>query len=222
MVDVFPRRNLNPDAEQWGRALETKTVSNEQAVEILGQQLQSQNRNIASSLSVMAGQIERVVEQQEELEAQQIALAAQNATLQSTIAFLSTQTLYDQRSGVSGGSVPGVGGGSFAYYSYDPTYDCEITVTTAASGKLLLSAGGAISSSGGGAGIGPEVVGGSLPDFTTSATAGNDAAVGASRSILVTVAPNTTYTVRTRRWYYGESAQFVSYQAASLVVTRLA
>lgn len=222
MPDVFPRRNLPGEAEQWGRDLETRVIGLDTNSEILGQQIQSQNRNIASSLAVMAGQIEALTEQQATLQAQQVALAAQTAALQSTINFLSTQTLYDQRPGASGGSKPGVGGGGFAYEGYDPTYDCEITVTTATSGQLLISVGGAISSSGGGAGIGPEVVGGSLPDFTTSATAGNGAAVGASRGIIVSLAPNTTYTVRTRRWYYGASAQFVSYQAASLVVTRLA
>lgn len=222
MVDVFPRRNLPGDAEQWGRDVEGRVVDLSTGQEILGQQLQSQNRNTASNLAVMAAQIQTLGEQQEALEAQQVALAAQNATLQSTINFLSTQTLYDQRTTSSGGSKGALGAGAFAYEAFDPTYDCEIVVTTASSGKLLLSSGGSITSSGGGAGIGPEVVGGSLPDFNTSATAGNGSAVGASRSILVTVSPNTTYTIRTRRWWYGTTAQFVSYQAASLVVTRLA
>lgn len=222
MADVFPRRNLPNEAEQWGRSLETKTVSNEQGIEILTQSVQAQNRNTASSLEVLATQITTLSAQQSELQAQQVALASQQAALTGTINFLSNQTTYDQKTTSSGGSRGSLGAGAYAYESLDGTYDCSLSVTTAASGKLLISVGGAITSSGGGAGIGPEISGVSLPTFTDSATAGDGAAVGASRSTVVTLSPNTNYTVRTRRWYYGTTAQFVSYQAASLVVTRLA
>lgn len=222
MGDVFPRRNLPPDAEQWGRTLETKAVSNEQGIEIVGQQVQSLNRNMASSLEVLAGQITDLAAQQQLLKDQQVALQVQQNTLTSTINFLSSQTLYDQKGGSSGGSKGGLGAGDFAYESFSGTYDCSLSVTTADSGKLLISVGAAITASGGGAGVGPEIVGVSSPTFVDSATAGDGAAVGASRSVVVSLAANTTYTVRTRRWWYGTTSQFVSYQAASLVVTRLA
>ena len=211
--DVFPRRNLPGEAEQWGRTVETGVTEAQTQLSALSQELAGQNRNTASSLALLADQVRNLAEQQTALEVQQ-------EVLQGTIDFLTTQTLYDQKPGVSGGSRPGVG--AYDYEAFDPTYDCSISVTTAASGKLLISTGGAITSSGGGAGIGPEVVGGSLPDFTTSASAADGAGVGASRNTLVTLSPFTTYTVQTRRWWYGGSAQFVSYQAASLVVTRLA
>lgn len=222
MADVFPRRNLPNEAEQWGRTLETTTVNNAQGIEMLAQSVQAQNRNTASSLEVLATQINTLQSQQAELQAQQVALGVQQATLQSTINFLSTQTLYDQRVTVTGGSRGALGAGAYAYEAFDPSDDCEIVVTTATSGRLLISVGGAVTSSGSGAGIGPEVVGGALPDFTNSAAAGADAAVGASRSVIVNLFANTTYTVRTRRWWYGTTSQFASYQAASLVVTRLA
>lgn len=227
MADVFPRRNLPPDAEQWGRTLETTTANNSQSIEVLAQSAQAQNRNTASSLEVLAQQItslsaqqEELQSQQAELEAQQVALSSQQAALTGTINFLSTQTSYDQKLGTSGGSRGGVSG--IAYESLDGAYDCALTVTTAGSGKLLISVGAAVTSSGAGAGVGPEIVGVSLPDFTDSATAGENGVVGASRTIVATLSPNTTYIIYTRRWWYGSAPQFASYQAASLVVTRLA
>lgn len=222
MVDVFPRRNLPNEAEQWGRTLETAVTGLDTSVEIVGQQVQSLNRNTASSLSVLANQVTAVQEAQAAIEVTQAQIIAAQADIVATTNFLSTQTLYDQKGGVSGGSVGGLGAGAYAYEGFDGTYDCIINVTTAASGKLLIASGGAITSSGGGAGIGPEIFGVSLPTFTDSATAGNGAAVSASRTIVATLSPNTPYAIRTRRWYYGTTAQFVSWQAASLVVTRLA
>lgn len=58
MVDVFPRRNLPPLAEQWGREVENRIVSSETGIETLQQGLSGQNRNTASSLSLIAQQIE--------------------------------------------------------------------------------------------------------------------------------------------------------------------
>lgn len=57
MVDVFPRRNLPPLAEQWGREVENRVVSSEGSIESLQQSLSGQNRNTASSLSVLARQV---------------------------------------------------------------------------------------------------------------------------------------------------------------------
>jgi hypothetical protein len=58
MADVFPRRNLPPLAEQWGREVENRVVSSEGAIESLQQGLSGQNRNTASSLAVIAQQIQ--------------------------------------------------------------------------------------------------------------------------------------------------------------------
>lgn len=58
MADVFPRRNLPPLAEQWGREVESRVVSAESNIESLQQGLSGQNRNTASSLSVIAQQIQ--------------------------------------------------------------------------------------------------------------------------------------------------------------------
>lgn len=227
MPDVFPRRNLPDLAEQWGRDVEGRVVNLDTSITIIGQEVQSLNRNTASSLSVVANQIVQLQEAQAAIEltqaqiiAAQADITAAQASITATTNFLSTQTLYDQCIGVSGGSKSGVSG--IVYEGFNSTYDCSISVTTASSGKLLISAGAAVTSSGAGAGVGPEIVGVTLPDFTDSAAAGEGGVVGASRSRLFSLSANTTYTVRTRRWYTGSSAQFVSYQDASLVVTRLA
>lgn len=158
----------------------------------------------------------RAVERLEELLEELQGVVDQQA---SQIAFLQTQTVGDQRIGVSGGSKPGVAG--YAYQDLDLAFDCQVSVTTGASGKLIVAAGGAVTASGAGAGIGPHVIGGALPDFSNSAAAGEGSVVGASRTVLFSLAPNTAYTINTRRWFYGGTAQFVSFQNASLVVTRL-
>lgn len=65
--DVFPRRNLPGEAEQWGRTLETGVVDTQAEVQALSQALQGQNRNTASSLSVLAGQIQAIQDAQRDL-----------------------------------------------------------------------------------------------------------------------------------------------------------
>ena len=65
--DVFPRRNLPGQAEEWGRTLETRAVNAESQLSILSQELQGQNRNTASSLSVLSGQIQAIQEAQKDL-----------------------------------------------------------------------------------------------------------------------------------------------------------
>lgn len=70
MADVFPRRNLPGEAEQWGRDVEGRIQSADAALESIQQSLQGQNRNIASSLSVIAEQLRSIQEVQEEILAQ--------------------------------------------------------------------------------------------------------------------------------------------------------
>lgn len=61
MTDVFPRRNLPEDAEQWGRAHDDRVVSLEKQIEALGQSLSGQNRNSASSIQTLATQVKDLV-----------------------------------------------------------------------------------------------------------------------------------------------------------------
>lgn len=57
MTDVFPRRNLPEEAEQWGRAHDDRVISLEQQVGILSQSLSGQNRNSSSSIQTLADQV---------------------------------------------------------------------------------------------------------------------------------------------------------------------
>ncbi len=57
MTDVFPRRNLPDEAEQWGRAHDDRVISLEQSVASLQQSLSGQNRNSASSIQTLSTQV---------------------------------------------------------------------------------------------------------------------------------------------------------------------
>lgn len=57
MTDIFPRRNLPPEAEQWGRAHDSRVIEVEKTLVTLQQNVAGQNRNTASSLAELASQI---------------------------------------------------------------------------------------------------------------------------------------------------------------------
>lgn len=57
MTDVFPRRNLPEDAEQWGRAHDERVMSLESQIQVLSQSLSGQNRNSASSIQTLSNQV---------------------------------------------------------------------------------------------------------------------------------------------------------------------
>lgn len=59
-TDVFPRRNLPDDAEDWGRIVESRIVTLEGIAEALGGRAQGVNRTQASSLQDLAQQLERL------------------------------------------------------------------------------------------------------------------------------------------------------------------
>lgn len=61
MTDVFPRRNLPEDAEPWGRAHDDRVIALEDGITRLGQSLQGQNRNSASSIQTLAEQVKDLV-----------------------------------------------------------------------------------------------------------------------------------------------------------------
>lgn len=55
--DVFPRRNLPPEAEEWGRDVERRTIAQESALLGMGSHISGQNRTSASTLESLALQI---------------------------------------------------------------------------------------------------------------------------------------------------------------------
>lgn len=74
--DVFPRRNLPNEAEQWGRAHDARIVEAEASLDRIEQSVQGLNRSTASSLTSIARQIETIQEQQAEIKEAQDELNA--------------------------------------------------------------------------------------------------------------------------------------------------
>ena len=58
--DVFPARNLSPEAEPWGRTIEERIVEIEGGLTRLGGTAHGTNRNIASSTETLAEQIQEL------------------------------------------------------------------------------------------------------------------------------------------------------------------
>lgn len=61
-LDVFPRRNLPNEAEQWGRDVEIRLSHAKTRSEALGQFSRGQNRNTASSLEALSRSLQRIPE----------------------------------------------------------------------------------------------------------------------------------------------------------------
>lgn len=227
MPDVFPRSNLPDLAIPWGRAHDDRVLALESGLEIVTQSVQGQNRNAASSLAVIAAQVQKIADQQEtliaqqaELASQQAQLSSQQATLTATVNFLATQTVSDSKdtSDFYSGSP-----GGLSWMGYNATFDCAVAVTTGSAGRLVIQASSNLLSSGLAAIIGIEIVGITGPSwpgpYSMAVTATSAAAAGSSRTVLAALAPNTTYTVRLRRGVSGTSGD-VQWGSQTLVVTR--
>lgn len=220
MPDIFPRRNLPNDAEQWGRAHDERVLSVEGQIETIRQSLSGQNRNTASSLESLANQLRSIEAQQDAIEAAQAELASQQASIIATQTFLATQTVADSK-----GTLDQVTGnpGTITWYGYNATYDCAVTVTTGAAGRLLIQASATLLSSGLTSVLGIEVVGVVGPaypgQFSTYQSDTAASSSGVSRIVALDVTPYTTYTVRTRRGASGSSGTAM-WRDQSLVVTR--
>lgn len=213
MSDVFPRRNLPVDAEDWGRAHDNRVISLEEQVEILGQSLRGQNRNSASSIETLADQVQAVKAAQTQIQAQQASIVA-------TQTFLTTQTVSDSKSTLS--QVTG-NPGSITWYGFDGTYDCAVAVTTGSAGRLLIQASATLLSSGLTSIIGIEIVGVSGPTypgaFSTYVSSTTAASSGVTRVVTASLTPNTTYVVQMRRGASGSSGTAM-WRDQTLVVTR--
>lgn len=214
MADVFPRRNLPGDADNWGRIAEDRITGLDGSIVQLRQGLQSQNRNTASSLEVLAGQIKAVEDAQAEIRVAQAAIIA-------TTNFLSTQTYSDARSNQD--MFTGTNSGT-TWHAFNSTYDCSVTLTTGAAGRLLIQATSNLIVGDLTALLGIEVVGVIGPTFpgpySTYLSSNTGAAAGVSRSVVAQLSANTSYTVRTRRGTLGNATGSTGWASTSLVVTR--
>lgn len=218
--DVFPRRNLPDEAEMWGREHDKRVVAIEDQIIAVKQSLTGQNRNTASSLSVLGNQITAIEQAQADLATQQATLASQQAAIISTQNFLSTQTLSDSKSTLD--QYTGAAG-TVTWFNYNPTYDCALTVTTGAAGKLLIQGSATLLSSGLTAILGIEISGIVAPTypgpFSTYMSATSASSSGVSRSVVATLSANTAYTVILRRGAAGASGTAM-WRDQTLVVTR--
>lgn len=225
MADVFPRRNLPDLAEQWGREVETRVSSLNTGVEIVGQQVQSLNRNTASSLALLADQITKLEEAQEaieeaqrDIEATQAEIISAQADIVATTNFLSTQTISDSNSTVD--SFTGSNSGT-TWRAFSGTYDCSVSVTTGSAGKLLIQAsanltGGALTAL-----LGIEIVGVLGPTYPGPySTYVTDGSAGVTRVVTASLSPNSTYTVRLRRGIDGSTTGLTIWRDQTLSVTR--
>lgn len=60
MTDVFPRRNLPPEAEEWGREVENRIYQAENGYDVSSQNLAGLDRSSSSTLDNLALQIQQV------------------------------------------------------------------------------------------------------------------------------------------------------------------
>lgn len=212
--DVFPRRNLPGDADNWGRTTEDRIINLDGAIVQVRQGLQSQNRNTASSLEVLAGQIRAVEQAQAEIQAAQADIIA-------TTNFLTTQTVADSKSTLSqyAGTTS-----SLVWESFDSTYDASVSVTTGAAGRLLIQGSATLLSSNTTSILGIEVVGETGPSYpgpySTYVSTLSAASSGVTRAVVFGGSANTTYTVRLRRGRDGSGTGAAMWRDQTLVVTR--
>jgi len=218
MPDVFPRRNLPDLAEQWGRDVEGRVLNLDTSIQIVGQEVQSLNRNTASSLSVIANQITQLEQAQAAIEATQAQIIAAQADITATTNFLSTQIVSDSNSTVDNftGSHSGI-----TWEPFSATFDCSVNVTTGPAGKLLIQAsanltGGALTAL-----LGIEIVGVLGPTYPGPySTYVTDGSAGVSRVVTAGLSPNTAYTVRLRRGIDGNTTGLTIWRDQTLSVTR--
>lgn len=218
MPDVFPRRNLPNEAEPWGRAHDDRVSALESGLEIVTQSVQGQNRNAASSLAVIAQQVQKIADQQETLIAQQAQLSAQQTSLTNTVNFLATQTVSDSRGNADGytGSNSGT-----TWRDFDATYDCAVAVTTGSAGRLLIQASANLTAGGLTAILGIQIDGVLGPDFPGPyCTYMTNASGGVSRIVTAVLSANTAYTVRLRRGINGTTSGSLAWRDQTLSVTR--
>lgn len=221
MPDIYPRRNLPGDADVWGRTVETKQESAETSIEMLQQAVQGQNRNTASSLQVLAGQIKAVQDAQAAIVLTQAQIQAAQVDILATTNFLSSQTVASSKSTLD--QFTGVTS-SLTWESFDGTYDASVSVTTGSAGRLLIQGSATLLSSGTTSILGIEVVGQVGPaypgPYSTYVTALSAASSGVTRVVVFTGAANTTYTVRLRRGRDGSGSGAAMWRDQTLVVTR--
>lgn len=159
--------------------------------------------------------VKKIQEAVEELSAVVTGQAAQ-------LAFLQTQNVFDSKATQApwSGSNSGI-----TWFPYQVDYNAAVAVTTGSSGLLtistsaLMSGGGATSAL-----IAVEIVGVSGPTAPAPGMlmVGGTTSLTSSSTYRVTLAPNTTYTIRTRHGLSGTGSGAAIWGYQALSVTRSA
>lgn len=225
MSDVFPRSNLPDAAVPWGRAHDDRVIALESSLLSVSQSVQGQNRNSASSLALIAQQIQKIADQQQTLIAQQAELASQQAqlsfqqsSLANTVNFLATQTLSDSKATADGYTGANTG---TTWRAFDSAFDCAVTATTGSGGNLLIQASANLTAGGLTAVLGIQIDGVTGPSFPGPfCTYMTNASGGVSRIVVANLVPNTAYTVRLRRGITGDTSGSLAWRDQTLSVTR--
>lgn len=121
MTDVFPRRNLPDEAEEWGREVERRVYQGENATNSSDQSISGLNRNTASTLETLADQVTELDTQVTRVQQLYDALP---------IAFQRTSTF--QNFGLSSSSWNSIGSITFT-----PPGSGTFVVSVTASGQLV-------------------------------------------------------------------------------------
>lgn len=116
--DVFPRRNLPDDAEEWGREVEARIHNAELASSASGKSISGLNRTTSSSLDTLAHQIAEIKRLQDSIP------VAQQRTAQNT-----------------NFGLPSSGWNTVATTSFEAPGGGFLSVTAVASGQLVSSTG---------------------------------------------------------------------------------
>lgn len=121
--DVFPRRNLNPEAEPWGREVETRIYSLENQGQTGNQAVSGLNRSSAATLSNLAQQLNDLEEQIERVD-----------NLYKSIPKTAQATAVAQNFGVSS-----AGWNTIAFVTFPPVGEGTAVISAQAHGQLISS-----------------------------------------------------------------------------------
>lgn len=138
-LDAFPRRNLPPEAEEWGREVEARTIALENAALSGGQTLGGLNRTSAASLESMSQQLSGLATQVERVDDLYDALPKAYQKTASNTGFglpssawntVATNTYIFDKNGTL--TVVATASGSLATPETASNMECDIRITSPA------------------------------------------------------------------------------------------
>lgn len=220
------KRNLPPEAELWGRSIETRLAALELSNSNLSALVASGNARVSSLLA----------NQQAIQNSQNNILATQGFLADQTTASSNASGFFSFGGYTGTNTVSGV-----IAYGYDPLYDAELSVTTSSTGKLLIGItvdtilaasdqtsfsavcrADVFTSLGTYVDYGPHVASNVNPPSTSIVTSVTS---GATSQDLLALSPNTEYKIRTIRQMSGTQGSgthcYATWYAPLITVTKI-